>query len=165
MLLCAAFGYHLYTSAYNKLLFESMASSLSVTSKQISQKLENAEYISSLILSSSVIQKELANQPPESDSIAVAEYNRTVNNLLTEYSALFRTNGISYAVLYGDTYTNSTNWALLNKTPFYWMALWKMVSRQKVLLHGPTENVSPIFCSAGMSDRSVISPWNLWVIW
>lgn len=119
MLLCAAFGYHLYTSAYNKLLFESMASSLSVTSKQISQKLENAEYISSLILSSSVIQKELASQPPESDSIAVAEYNRTVNNLLTEYSALFRTNGISYAVLYGDTYTNSTNWALLNKTPSF----------------------------------------------
>ena len=119
MLLCAAFGYHLYTHAYNKLLFESMASSLSVTSKQISQKLENAEYISSLILSSSVIQKELASQPPESDSIAVAEYNRTVNNLLTEYSALFRTNGISYAVLYGDTYTNSTNWALLNKTPSF----------------------------------------------
>lgn len=119
MLLCAAFGYHLYTCAYNKLLFESMASSLSVTSKQISQKLENAEYISSLILSSSVIQKELASQPPESDSIAVAEYNRTVNNLLTEYSALFRTNGISYAVLYGDTYTNSTNWALLNKTPSF----------------------------------------------
>ena len=46
MLLCAVFGYRLYTNAYNKLLFDSMASRLSVTSAQISQKMENAEYIS-----------------------------------------------------------------------------------------------------------------------
>ena len=117
ILLCAALGYHLYTKAYNKLLFESMAGSLSATSKQISQKLENAEYISSLILSSSVVQEKLANPPSGDDPLAVAEYNRTVNNLLTEYSTLFRTNGISYAALYSDTYINSSNWAALNKTP------------------------------------------------
>ena len=56
MLLCAVFGYRLYTNAYNKLLFDSMASRLSVTSAQISQKMENAEYISNLILGSSSIQ-------------------------------------------------------------------------------------------------------------
>ena len=62
MLLCAVFGYRLYTNAYNKLLFDSMASRLSVTSAQISQKMENAEYISNLILGSSSIQDCLSDQ-------------------------------------------------------------------------------------------------------
>ncbi len=119
MILCAVFGYHLYTNAYNKLLFDSMASLLSVTSKQISQKLENVEYISSLILSSSVIQEELTSQPSSDDPLAVAQYNRTVNNLLSEYSELFGANGIAYAALYGENRTNSTNWVSLYKTPSF----------------------------------------------
>ena len=65
MLLCAVFGYRLYTNAYNKLLFDSMASRLSVTSAQISQKMENAEYISNLILGSSSIQDCLSDLPSQ----------------------------------------------------------------------------------------------------
>ena len=68
MLLCAVFGYRLYTNAYNKLLFDSMASRLSVTSAQISQKMENAEYISNLILGSSSIQDCLSDLPSPEDA-------------------------------------------------------------------------------------------------
>ena len=90
MLLGAVFGYRLYTNAYNKLLFDSMASRLSVTSAQISQKMENAEYISNLILGSSSIQDCLSDLPSPEDAPAITEYNRTINNALTEYATLFQ---------------------------------------------------------------------------
>lgn len=119
MLLCAVFGYRLYTNAYNKLLFYSMASRLSVTSAQISQKMENAEYISNLILGSSSIQDCLSDLPSPEDAPAITEYNRTINNALTEYATLFRSNGIAYAAVYSKNgeYVNCTNWVTLKRTP------------------------------------------------
>ena len=119
MLLCAVFGYRLYTNAYNKLLFDSMASRLSVTSAQISQKMENAEYISNLILGSSSIQDCLSDLPSPEDAPAITEYNRTINNALTEYATLFRSNGIAYAAVYSKNgeYVNCTNWVTLKRTP------------------------------------------------
>ena len=119
MLLCAVFGYRLYTNAYNKLLFDSMASRLSVTSAQISQKMENAEYISNLILGSSSIQDCLSDLPSPEDAPAITEYNRTINNALTEYATLFRSNGIAYAAVYSKNgeYVNCPNWVTLKRTP------------------------------------------------
>ena len=119
MLLCAVFGYRLYTEAYNKLLFDSMASRLSVTSAQISQKMENAEYISNLILGSSSIQDCLSDLPSPGNASVLTEYNRTINNALTEYATLFRSNGIAYAAVYSKNgeYVNCTNWVTLKRTP------------------------------------------------
>ncbi len=116
VLLCAILGYHVYTNAYNQLLSSSIAGSLSVTSAQISQTMENIEYISTLILSSSSIQNELSNTPQPSDAPGMAEYNRAVNAALSEYSALFHSNCIAYVALFNGNNTNSTNWALLKKT-------------------------------------------------
>ena len=84
ILLCAIAGYRIYTSACNRLLFDSLESSLSVTSAQISQSMENVEYISTLILSSSSIQKQLSNAPDSDDLPRVQEYNRIVNNVLSD---------------------------------------------------------------------------------
>lgn len=119
ILLCAIAGYRIYTSAYNRLLFASLEGSLSVTSAQISQSMENVEYISTLILSSSSIQKQLSNAPDSDDLPRVQEYNRIVNNVLSDYSTLFRSNHIAYAALFTPTATNSTNWALQEKTPSF----------------------------------------------
>lgn len=114
---CTIFGYRLYTRAYNTLLFQSVASNLSTTAGQISDTMESIEYISSLMLSSSVIQNTLGNPPDPQDSLAVAEYSRVLNNALQEYAPLFHASGILYATLYDSQFTNSTNWALLAKTP------------------------------------------------
>lgn len=86
---CTIFGYRLYTRAYNTLLFQSVASNLSTTAGQISDTMESIEYISSLMLSSSVIQNTLGNPPDPQDSLAVAEYSRVLNNALQEYAPLF----------------------------------------------------------------------------
>ena len=117
IMICAALGYELYTQVYNNLLYESIAGNLSMVSYRISEKMENVEYISSLILSSSAIQEPLSNPPAEGDSIATAEYNRQINNALQEYSSLFQTNSIAYIASYNNQFTNCTNWALLDKTP------------------------------------------------
>ncbi len=117
VLLCAVLGYHVYTNAYNQLLSSSIAGSLSVTSAQISQTMENIEYISTLILSSSSIQTELSNTPQPDDAPGMAEYNRAINTALSEYSTLFHSNCIAYVALFNGSNTNSTNWALLKKTP------------------------------------------------
>ncbi len=121
MLFCALLGYRLYTDAYNKLLFDSMASSLSVTSAQISQKMENIEYISNLILGSSSIQDCLSNLPSSENAPAITEYNRTVNNALIEYATFFRENGIAYVAVYSKNgeYVNCTNWVTLKRTPAF----------------------------------------------
>lgn len=119
ILLCSLAGYHIYTAAYNQLLSDSMASSLSVTSAQIAQSMENVEYISTLMLASSSIQDQLSDAPSTDDIAGMNEYNRAINNALSEYSSLFRANHIAYAALFGPTATNSTNWALQEKTaPF-----------------------------------------------
>ena len=86
---CTKFGYRLYTRAYNTLLFQSVASNLSTTAGQISDTMESIEYISSLMLSSSVIQNTLSSPPNFQDSIATAEYSRVLNNALQEYAPLF----------------------------------------------------------------------------
>lgn len=117
VLLCAILGYRIYTNAYNQLLSSSIAGSLSVTSAQISQTMENIEYISTLILSSSSIQDELSHTPQSDDAPGMAEYNRAINTALSEYSALFHSNCISYVALFNGSNTNSTNWTLLKKTP------------------------------------------------
>lgn len=117
VLLCAILGYHVYTNAYNQLLSSSIAGSLSVTSAQISQTMENIEYISTLILSSSSIQNGLSNTPQSDDAQGMAEYNQAINTALSEYSALFHANCIAYVALFNGSNTNSTNWTLLKKTP------------------------------------------------
>lgn len=119
ILLCAIAGYQIYTSAYNRLLFASLEGSLSVTSAQISQSMENLEYISTLFLSSSSIQQQLSHAPESDDLPKVQEYNRIINNALSDYSTLFRSNHIAYAALYTPIATNSTNWALQEKTPAF----------------------------------------------
>lgn len=119
ILLCAIAGYRIYTSAYNRLLFASLEGSLSVTSAQISQSMENVEYISTLFLSSSSIQQQLSHAPESDDLPKVQEYNRIINNALSDYSTLFRSNHIAYAALYTPIATNSTNWALQEKTPAF----------------------------------------------
>ena len=73
ILLCAIAGYRIYTSAYNRLLFASLEGSLSVTSAQISQSMENVEYISTLFLSSSSIQQQLSHAPESDDRPKVQE--------------------------------------------------------------------------------------------
>lgn len=117
ILLCALLGIAIYKSAYERLLSDSMASSLSVTSAQISQSMENVEYISTLILSTSSMQTQLSSPPEDGDAYALGIYNQTINNVLNDYSTLFRNNHISYAALFSPTGTNTTNWVLLNKTP------------------------------------------------
>lgn len=55
------------------LLFASLEGSLSVTSAQISQSMENVEYISTLFLSSSSIQQQLSHAPESDDRPKVQE--------------------------------------------------------------------------------------------
>ena len=117
IMICAGVGYRLYTQVYNNLLYDSIAGNLAMVSYQISQNMENVEYISSLILSSSAIQGPLSNPPENGDSFATAEYNRQINNALQEYSSLSLQNNIAYIALYNHQYTNCTNWAFLDKTP------------------------------------------------
>lgn len=149
ILLCSFVGYYIYTTAYNQLLYDSMASSLSVTSTQISQSMENIEYISTLILSSSAIQEQLSAAPSGDDVVAMTEYNRAVNNALSEYSSLFRSNHIAYAALFGPTATNSTNWAMLEKTPPRQLAA--------AIENGGTRNGAVTWTSANESGYLLLS--------
>lgn len=119
IMICAGFGYQLYTQVYNRLLYDSIAGNLSMVSYQISENMENVEYISSLLLSSSSIQKPLSNPPDAEDSIAMAEYNRQINNALQDYSTVLQSRNIAYLAIYNPKFANCTNWALLEKTPDY----------------------------------------------
>lgn len=119
IMICALFGYQLYTRVYNDLLYNSIAGNLSMVSYEISQEMENIESISSLILSSSAIQEPLSSPPEESNNIAISEYNRKINNALQEFSSLSPTSSIAYIAVYNSPFTNCTNWALLDKTPAF----------------------------------------------
>ena len=114
---CAVFGYQIYTKAYNQLLFNSIAGNLSLTSYKISEKLENIETLSSMMLSSPSIQDTLSSLTSAKNDIEKSEDNKLLNTVLSDYYASFRSNGIAYLTLYNHQFANCTNWAYLNKTP------------------------------------------------
>ncbi|MGN0373131.1 MAG: sensor histidine kinase [Enterocloster sp.] len=114
--ICALFGYRLYTSAYEHLLFKATAGNLSLTSYKISEQLENMESLSSLVISSSVIQASLSRLMDSDDVLVRSENHKILNSALQDYYTSFRLNGIAYLALYNSQFTNCTNWALLNKT-------------------------------------------------
>lgn len=119
LLLCTLLGLGVYNDAYEQLLSNSMERSLSITSAQISQTMENVEYISSLIISSTSVQDTLSNLADENNHVNTSRYNRTLRNALLEYSTLLGNSQIAYAAIYSGIGTSSTDWTLLEQTPSF----------------------------------------------
>lgn len=93
----------LIASAYDKLLYKTIASSLSVSSLKMQNSLENLNTMADLILGDTGLQRELSVMK---DSDRIQDINvayRSVYTSLMEYYFTFRKDHIKYMGLYQDT--------------------------------------------------------------
>lgn len=85
-------------SSYNKLLYKTVADSLSSSSSKISSELENIDAVSSSIVLDTSLQQKLGIATDDPDSVSI-ELNSTIYNTLESYFQQFRYNHLSYMIL------------------------------------------------------------------
>ncbi len=110
-------GVHYIMKVNNKLLYQSIASSLSYSQKEISDTFDVAETLSSMIISDNIIQKQLSVLK---DSLNSADRKRAYDQLYTNmqsYYYQFKSNHVSYISLYNDSFATHTYQLKAEQTP------------------------------------------------
>ncbi|MGI6778881.1 MAG: sensor histidine kinase [Acetivibrionales bacterium] len=93
-------GIHIISNSNNKLLYKALAGSLSYSASDISTKLSNIEAMSSAIVSSKDIKKNLITISDETNEIKLTNAQNTLDYMIFDYYQSNRTNCISYINLY-----------------------------------------------------------------
>jgi len=111
------FSIHLVSKAHQKVLYQSVASSLSYTAKELNNRLDNISTMADMFLADTIIQNGLGtlkDSPSVQDrSIAYKAPYGTLN----EYYFTFRKNNINYMSLYQDRFSIHTHISAENILP------------------------------------------------
>lgn len=117
VLICLFFalGFGLYSKASTEALYNSIAGNLSFSSYSIATSLKNTEKMSDAILADSIIQKALIEV--DGGATDSAHYTQINNQLFSYYNA-YRDNGVAFASITNEQFTNSTDlYALKTRDP------------------------------------------------
>lgn len=115
--LASLFSIQLITKANQKVLYQSVASSLSYTGKELNNRLDNISTMADMFLADTNIQKGLGTLK---DSLSVQDRSIAYKSLygtLNEYYFTFRKNNINYMSLYQDHYSIHTHISAGNMLP------------------------------------------------
>lgn len=114
----AAFAGIQITSASNKkLLYNTIAGSLSYSATDISNRLGNIETMSYMILSNPSIQHNLEIIKDSEDYISRTQAYQDLSSLISEYYQNFKANNISFLNLKNDSFTTYTDYYHSGKVP------------------------------------------------
>lgn len=104
----ALFSIHLVSSAYDKMLYRTTASSLSSSSMEVRSCLENLNTMADLFLADPTIQSNLGTLKDSDDSKLISVAHSTVYSTLSEYYFNFRKDHINYMSFYQNDYAIHT---------------------------------------------------------
>lgn len=110
-------GIQITSSSNKKLLYNTIAGSLSYSATDISNRLKNIETMSYMILSNTAIQSNLAILKDSDDYIDRTQAYQDLYYIFPEYYENFKANNISYMNLYSNTFTTYSNKTYSDKTP------------------------------------------------
>lgn len=104
------------TSANNRLLYQSIAGSLSASAKNIESELDRLQSMTNIIISNEVIQKQLSRLEDDGENIiARREIFERLYTVLNSYYFEFNKNHIDYMTLSNDFYTTYTYTSAVRK--------------------------------------------------
>ena len=114
ILLIALIGLRISSNAYNEQLYKAIAGNLSFSSQTISSNLKSIETLSSVIISSSVIQDSLNRIDSTDDPIIWSENNPRISCSHQQLPAGLQNNGVSAIALNNRHFQNPTNFVVIN---------------------------------------------------
>ena len=99
---------NLIASSHQKVLYQSVASSLSYSSQELQNSLNNINTMADMFLADSGIQYNLSQLKDSDDSLLRAPASQSLYSILSEYFLNFRKNQIRYMSLYQDQFSTHT---------------------------------------------------------
>ena len=106
--LAALFSIHLITTAYDKMLYKATASSLSISSTEMANSLENLNTMADLILADPTIQTNLSTLKDVDNPQQITVAYNALYSTLSEYYFSFRKDNINNMSLYQNNYSVHT---------------------------------------------------------
>ena len=107
----------LISSSYQKLLYQSIAGSLSYSSKELNNYLDHISGMADMFLADATIQDNLSLLKDTGDPVPRTLASQDLYTALNEYYLNFRNNQIRYMSLYQDQFSTHTYMATVNKLP------------------------------------------------
>lgn len=114
ILLIALMGLRISSSAYNEQLYKAIAGNLSFSSQTISGNLKSIETLSSVIISSSVIQDSLNRIDSTDDPLIWSDNNPRISAAINNYQQAYKNNGVAAIALNNRHFQNLTNFVVIN---------------------------------------------------
>ena len=99
---------NLIASSHQKVLYQSVASSLSYSSQELQNSLNNINTMADMFLADSGIQHNLSQLKDSDDPLLRAPASQSLYSTLSEYFLNFRKNQIRYMSLYQDQFSTHT---------------------------------------------------------
>ncbi|PNV60928.1 sensor histidine kinase [Clostridium sp. chh4-2] len=113
----ALIGIQITSSSNKKLLYNTIAGSLSYSATDISNRLDNIETMSYMILSHAGIQSNLSIIKDSHDYIKRTQAFQELNATIPEYYQSFKANNLSFINLYNDYFTTYSNKYYSDRVP------------------------------------------------
>lgn len=117
ILTAALGGIQMISNTGNRLLYQSMAGSLSYSAEDISRKLTNIEDMTDMMISDSNIQNNLSTVMDTDDYIKRSDAYNYLTYTVPKYYQNFKDNGIYYMNLYNPYYTTYSYQLRSHQTP------------------------------------------------
>ena len=114
ILFIALMGLRISSNAYNEQLYKAIAGNLSFSSQTISGNLKSIETLSSVIISSSVIQDSLNRIDSTDDPLIWSDNNPRISAAINNYQQAYKNNGVAAIALNNRHFQNLTNFVVIN---------------------------------------------------
>ena len=111
------FSIHLVSKAHQKVLYQSVASSLSYTAKELNNRLDNVSTMADMFLADTIIQNGLGTLKDSSSVQDRTIAYKALYGTLNEYYFSFRKNNINFMSLYQDRFSIHTHISAENTLP------------------------------------------------
>nr|WP_321295316.1 sensor histidine kinase [uncultured Sphaerochaeta sp.] len=102
-------GLLVVSRANNRLLYQAIAEHLSYASKEISDRLETIEKMSTMIIEDQEMQSNLAILADDERLDKISDASKKLYSLVNSYYRNFKDSGVHFISVYGDTYTTYSN--------------------------------------------------------
>lgn len=110
-------GFQMIFSSGNRMLYESLAGSLSYSAQNISENLETIESMTGMLLADEKAQKQLSVVADSTNDSAREKAYRTLSYLVPDYYQNFKQYGIRYINLYNKNYITYSDLSKSKNTP------------------------------------------------
>lgn len=117
LFIVSVLGINIIVHTNNQILYQSIAASLSYSSKDVQSFLDNVETMSALMISDDIIQEHLSIIKETNDPMEIRKAYTTLYTKVQNYYSNYKNNHISYISLYSHSFVTHTYTPLAERTP------------------------------------------------